>query len=305
MKQGFIKLHRELIDHWIFNENIEYTKAQAFIYILLKCNHKKNKILIGGEIVEIDRGSFFTSKKKLQKKFKWGRKKLEKFLELLKNENMSYEKTCGKGTHKGTLLYVLNYSKYQDDEHNMEHNEVHNWDITRDITGTLNKNDKNDKNEKNNNITNDFEKILTKFNELNECNLKSTEKKKKQFQARLKSFSMVEIEKAISNRSIDKFMKGENDQGKIYRKDWDSLFRNDDQVEKWLNREIVSTEDNLREEFKRVMKEYSVTEQNLWYFLINDVVNPGSFGELSPDYVRDKLKNLVLLHNKYKNETKN
>jgi len=119
--KGFIKLHRQIEEHWLFEENREFSKFEAWIFILWKSNHKDKTFLLGDELIEVNRGSFVTSKEKLQNKFKWGRKKLDTFFKLLKQEQMLDTQGIGKGTHKGTQLFVLNYSKYQDKEHTKEH----------------------------------------------------------------------------------------------------------------------------------------------------------------------------------------
>ena len=87
----------------------------------LVLDHKDKTFLLGDELIQVNRGSFVTSKEKLQNKFKWGRKKLDTFFKLLKQEQMLDTQGIGKGTHKGTQLFVLNYSKYQDKEHTKEH----------------------------------------------------------------------------------------------------------------------------------------------------------------------------------------
>ena len=84
-------------------------------------------------------------------------------------------------------------------------------------------------------MSKDFEKMLAWFNKQNACELKKTPKKIQQYAARLKSFSAKEISEAIKNRSDNDFMKGGNPSNVEYRKSWDSLFRNDEQIEKWLN----------------------------------------------------------------------
>ena len=63
--------------------------------------------------------------------------------------------------------------------------------------------------------------------------VKFTEKKQKQVSARLKIFTSQEIIKAINNRLEDDWFHSE---GIKFLGDWDSFWRNDEKVERYLNR---------------------------------------------------------------------
>jgi uncharacterized protein YdaU (DUF1376 family) len=87
----------------------------------------------------------------------------------------------------------------------------------------------------------DVKEIFEYFKEQNRVSrVVFNAKKKEKVNARLKSFTKEEIMRAIKNRANDPFMQGDNEGGKEYRKDFMSLFRNDEQIEKWLNKEKVN-----------------------------------------------------------------
>ena len=71
--------------------------------------------------------------------------------------------------------------------------------------------------------------------------VKFTEKKQKQVSARLKIFTSQEIIKAINHRLDDEWLHTE---GAKFLGDWDSFWRNDEKVERYLNRK-ESTNDDL------------------------------------------------------------
>jgi DNA replication protein DnaD len=105
---GWIKLHRDITDHWIFNFD-EPDKGLAWIYILSKANHKPNKFKIKNTLIEVDRGQLAMSQSTLQKQFKWSQNKLKRFLKLLKNERMiSFETNA-----LTTIITICNYNDYQ------------------------------------------------------------------------------------------------------------------------------------------------------------------------------------------------
>lgn len=72
------------------------------------------------------------------------------------------------------------------------------------------------------------------WNETYGTEVRITDKKRQQLNARLKNFTIEEIHKAIRNRAENEWLKGD---GHAHRGNWDSLFRNDERVEKYLNAE--------------------------------------------------------------------
>ena len=148
MAKGYIKLHRAIKDCWIWNDNEPFTKGQAWIDLLLSANHADKKILFEGKLRTIHAGQFLTSLVKLSDRWKWDRKRVRKFLDVLENDNMI---TTDRTAH-GTTITLVNWEKYQidgttdgttDGQHMGQQ-----WDNSRDT----NKNDKEcKKNDKKNN----------------------------------------------------------------------------------------------------------------------------------------------------------
>ena len=141
--EGWIKIHRQIQKHWIWN-NAEYLKA--WIAILITVNHEDNKVLIHGELFNCGRGESLMSLQNWVKIFgkNWTIQKVRTFFTLLENDAM----ICTKGMRKTTCLTVCNYDSYQDlqqtnNKQTTDKQQANNKQIT------TNKNEKNDKNEKN------------------------------------------------------------------------------------------------------------------------------------------------------------
>ena len=105
--KGFIKLDRNIFDHWIFQDA---EKFRAFVDLIQLARWKDEKLLIGNDVVTVPRGSYYTSELKLAERWKWGRDKTRSFLSLLEKEKMIRKK----GTPKGTMITISNYREYQD-----------------------------------------------------------------------------------------------------------------------------------------------------------------------------------------------
>lgn len=108
--KGWIKLHRQIQDCWLWRDE-PFTKGQAWIDLLLSANHNEKKISIDGKPVVIERGQFHTSTLSLAARWKWDRRKVMRFLDVLEEDNMLTQYRSS----KGTTLTIVNYGIYQDD----------------------------------------------------------------------------------------------------------------------------------------------------------------------------------------------
>jgi hypothetical protein len=138
IQQGWIKLHREILHHWIF-QDAEYLKA--WVVILMEVNHSPGERIIKKRLIKYDRGESLKSLETWGTLFGgWGKKKVHRFFDTLKKEGMIDTESVTVTTR----LKVLNYSKYQNTGHDIDTHAT----LQRKRTGTTDKNDKNVKNEK-------------------------------------------------------------------------------------------------------------------------------------------------------------
>ena len=105
---GWVKIHRQIMDHWLWKEQ-PYDKARAFMDLVLTANREDKKKVIGNNVFMIYRGSFFTTSNELAELWGWSRGKVQRFLEVLKRNDMIQTSVMP----EGTVVSVLNYSKYQ------------------------------------------------------------------------------------------------------------------------------------------------------------------------------------------------
>ena len=108
MLQGWISVHRQIQEHWLWAEK-PFSKGQAWIDMLLLANHEDKKFLHGSNLVEVMAGSFITSEVKLAERWGWSRKKVHAFLEVLVQDKMIDTKR----DNKGTAIFLLNYGNFQ------------------------------------------------------------------------------------------------------------------------------------------------------------------------------------------------
>ena len=150
MKKGWIKVHREILDHWVFQDEPHFRR---WMIILLNVNHTETKFPVGDSLFICRPGESFISIDHWATMFNCSKPSVGKFFKLLENEGMLQRKIIGKGNRRKHLITVMNWGKYQGDE-------TENFTETKPKTLPKrnpnippNKNDKelfeNDKNEKN------------------------------------------------------------------------------------------------------------------------------------------------------------
>lgn len=122
--EGWIKLNREIIDHWIYKDD-RYFKA--WIRMLMTVNYEPKKVLISGELIDCGRGQSLLSIKNWADLFGkgWSVQKVRTFFDLLKNDAM----VNIEGLRKTTRITICNYDKYQDRQRG--DNEENDEEITR------------------------------------------------------------------------------------------------------------------------------------------------------------------------------
>ena len=92
LKEGYIKLHRSLMDNPLFNSE-PFTKGQAWVALLLLTNHNKSFINAkNGKLIPVERGECGYSMVALSSIFKWDRRTVKRYIKLLENEKMVQQK---------------------------------------------------------------------------------------------------------------------------------------------------------------------------------------------------------------------
>lgn len=110
MATGWICLHRKILDSDIWNYDSEpYTRREAWIYLLLNVSRKEHKSIIGGQIVQINRGEYLVSLRYLAQAWRWSINRVKRYLTTLEGLEMITTKT----EKNGTRIIVVNYGVYQ------------------------------------------------------------------------------------------------------------------------------------------------------------------------------------------------
>lgn len=207
MQEGWIKLNRQITEHWLWLK-FPFSYGQAWVDLLLLANHEDEKVPYKGDIVICKRGDVSRSILSLSKRWQWGRDKTRDFLRLLEKDEM----IVLNATTNRTTITIVNYDKYQvSPTTNTTTNPQRTQQRTHNEPDT-NKNDKNDKNEKNNTKEINKEKyeaeiteILLYFNQKTGSKYGTKNKQiNEMISARLnEGFSVADFKKVIDNKYFD------------------------------------------------------------------------------------------------------
>ena len=199
MQQGWIKLHRSLLEHFVWTDK-PFNMGAAWVDLVLMANYDENKVSINGNVVRVERGQIFTSYRFLAERWGWSLGRVKRFIDVLESdEMMTVERS-----KNGTRLTLVNYSNFQDVQNTNGTPTEH----QRNTDGTLTeqnkeiKKDKKVKEEKKDIYTSDIAEVLDYLN--SRTGKKFTGKSKAHRQhivARLKEgFTVDEFKTVIDNK---------------------------------------------------------------------------------------------------------
>lgn len=99
--KGYVSIHREIMDHWIWQDK-PVSKGQAWVDLILLANYKNEKFSYKDKVVEGKRGSVYRSITYLAERWGWGRDKATRFLHQLEADGMI---VLDATTHQTTIRY--------------------------------------------------------------------------------------------------------------------------------------------------------------------------------------------------------
>ncbi|MTI70056.1 MAG: hypothetical protein FH751_07375 [Firmicutes bacterium] len=103
---GWIKLHRELKDHWI---NEDSRAFHLWINFLMEASHKERKTYINGKVIKLKPGQLVFGRKRWSRELKIDESKIYRTIKLLKESEMIKIDS----TNKYSIITILNWEKYQ------------------------------------------------------------------------------------------------------------------------------------------------------------------------------------------------
>jgi hypothetical protein len=134
---GWIKIYRKMADDQLWLSE-PFTRAQAWIDLLILANHSPGVFFIRGNRIDVNRGEVAYSARSLALRWRWSRTKVLAFIDYLKNvQQIEPQKN-----NVTTLISICNYNEYQNNEPQIEPQKCHR-NATEMPQKSQNKNEKN------------------------------------------------------------------------------------------------------------------------------------------------------------------
>ena len=143
MNEGWIKLHRKILDNPIVFKDAEHFAVWG--YLLLNATHKEYPALFKGERILLMPGQLLTGRKSIASFLKIAESKVQRVLKKLESEQQIEQQK----SNKNRLITIVSWDNYQANEQQTEQ-QVNNNRTTSEQQVNTNKNVKNNKNDKKN-----------------------------------------------------------------------------------------------------------------------------------------------------------
>lgn len=104
--EGWIKIHRNIVNHWIFKKAIWMA---WWLDLLLMAAWEERQQPVGNQLITLHKGQMIASLSFLCKRWKHSRTMIEPYLDLLQREDMITKEVC----KNVSIITIKNYARYQ------------------------------------------------------------------------------------------------------------------------------------------------------------------------------------------------
>ena len=228
--QGWISLHREILNNPIVCKDTDY--FTVWVFLLLEATHTNQPKIFKGNKIVLKRGQLITGRKSIASRFNISESKVQRILKMFENEQQIEQQT----SNKNRLVTVVNYNDYQNNEQQIEQS-VNNKRTTNEQP--VNTNNKDNKLNKDNKVIKDtlppYQQIIDFLNEKAEKKFRNVESHKKFIKARWNDgFTFEEFKKVILIKTAEWF----NTESDMYLQP-STLFGN--KFDNYLNQKDIKT----------------------------------------------------------------
>ena len=109
MSNGWVKLHRGLLEHGIFRDA---AVLQVWMYLLLRASYREQKLAIGRQVIFLQPGQLLYGRKAVSEKLGIGEGKLRGIMEMLEQSGSIVVES----TNRYSVVTIVNWMEYQQGE---------------------------------------------------------------------------------------------------------------------------------------------------------------------------------------------
>lgn len=221
MQKGWIKIHRQIQDCSIWADNEAFDRRSAWIDLLLSATHRDKDIIFNGKPLTIKKGQYLTSVRQLAERWHWSNDRTLRFLRLLEQLGMITKES----DRYRTLVTIENYDVYQSMPNtNEDTNEYTDEYTDKDTDKSQTRKEEIKRNKEDiegaqisyQSVADLYNSICISYPKLQSL----SEARKKAIKARLKTYSLEDLERAFKIAEASDFLKGKNDRNWSANFDW-------------------------------------------------------------------------------------
>ena len=109
MSNGWVKLHRGLLEHGIFRDA---EVLQVWMYLLLRASYREQKLAIGRQVIFLQPGQLLYGRRAVSDKLSMGEGKLRGIMEMLEQSGSIVVES----TNRYSVVTIVNWMEYQQGE---------------------------------------------------------------------------------------------------------------------------------------------------------------------------------------------
>lgn len=257
MEQGWIKLHRELLDNPVVTKDNDY--LAVWIYLLLEATHSEVKRDFNGEFITLKKGQLITGRKSINSILKISESKIQRILKTFESEQQIEQQVNSERTTSeqrvNTNKNVKNVKNEIIKDSSDQQQKYLEFGVAANSNGA------------------NTEPVRTQdeyFNQWNSLGIKPinaiTSKRKAMLNARIKEYGEDSFYKCIENIKNSNFLRGQSKNGWIITFDW--LIKPNNYI-KVLENQYSDNMNNENSIQKSYVNTPSLTGKELEEFILN------------------------------------
>lgn len=221
---GWFKFHRKTFENPMIMKDAD--TLSVWVWLLGNATFEEKRALFGGTERKLKKGELVTTTKAIAKELKINESKVNRILKMLESEKQIERQT----TSRNTLIYIVNWEKYQSDE-KPNGKQMTNERQTNEEQGTIQQNNDNENTEIITASVEDINRsniqaILESWNKLEHYGIKPVKRLKsatevyKMLSARIRQYGLDDVLTAIENVKQSDFLQGKGNKGWVITFDW-------------------------------------------------------------------------------------
>jgi len=111
---GYVRIYRSLMSKGYYSDS-EY--VHLWVHLIMRANYSPREYMVNGKIEHLNPGQFITGRNILASETRIHRSKIERILKTFEIEHQIEQLK----TNKFRIITILNWSTYQNSEHQIEH----------------------------------------------------------------------------------------------------------------------------------------------------------------------------------------